>query len=195
MKSGPNNHWKDWCWNWNSNTLATWCGKLTHWKRHWCWERLKAGEERDNKGEMAGWHHQLDGHEFEQAPGAGDGQGGLGCCSPWDRKESDTTEWLNWTDVIHHRAWPKGLNLTLHLQSNACSVFFSMFINCWLFSTNHNVTDPEHLFFGLGQSGSPALSLLIGPNQAWSFTRSWSDLQCSCTTRASEVIFPSYTLY
>ena len=47
--------------------------------------------------EMVGWHHRLDGHEFVQAPGAGDGQGGLACCSPWGRKESDTTEWLNWT--------------------------------------------------------------------------------------------------
>ena len=42
------------------------------------------------------WHHQLDGHEFEQAPGAGDGQGGLACCSPWGLKELDMTEWLNW---------------------------------------------------------------------------------------------------
>ena len=45
--------------------------------------------------EMVGWHHQLDGHEFEQASGVGDGQGGLACCSPWGRKESDTTERLN----------------------------------------------------------------------------------------------------
>ena len=44
--------------------------------------------------EMVGWHHGL-GHELEQAPGVGDGQGGLGCCSPWGRKESDTTEQLN----------------------------------------------------------------------------------------------------
>ena len=42
--------------------------------------------------ETFGWHHQLDGHEFEQALGVGDGQGGLACCSPWGRKESDTTE-------------------------------------------------------------------------------------------------------
>ena len=41
---------------------------------------------------MDGWHHRLDGREFEQAPGVGDGQGGLACCSPWGRKESDTTE-------------------------------------------------------------------------------------------------------
>ena len=42
------------------------------------------------------WYHQRDGHEFEQAPGVGDGQGTLACCSPWGHKEPDTTEWLNW---------------------------------------------------------------------------------------------------
>ena len=48
---------------------------------------------------MVGWHHWLDGHEFEQAPGVGDGQGSLACCSPWCRKGSDTTVWLNWTEL------------------------------------------------------------------------------------------------
>ena len=46
------------------------------------------------------WHHWLDGHEFEWTPGIGDGQGGLACCSSWGHKESDTTEWLNWTELI-----------------------------------------------------------------------------------------------
>ena len=45
--------------------------------------------------EMVGWHHRLDGHAFEQALGAGDGQGGLACCSPWGRQESDPAEPLN----------------------------------------------------------------------------------------------------
>ena len=45
--------------------------------------------------EMFGWHHRHDGHEFESAPGVGDGQGNLACCSPWGCKESDTTEQLN----------------------------------------------------------------------------------------------------
>ena len=48
--------------------------------------------------EMAGWHHRLDGREPEWTPGVGDGQGGLACCYSWGRKESDTTEWLNWTE-------------------------------------------------------------------------------------------------
>ena len=45
--------------------------------------------------QMAGWHHRLDGHEFEETPEVGDGQGGLACCDSWGRKESDTTELLN----------------------------------------------------------------------------------------------------
>ena len=49
--------------------------------------------------EMAGWHHQLDGHEFESTPRAGDGQGGLACCDSWGRKELDTIERLNWTEL------------------------------------------------------------------------------------------------
>ena len=49
--------------------------------------------------EMAGWHHRLDGHEFEWTPGVGDGQRGLACCDSWGWKESDTTERLNWTEL------------------------------------------------------------------------------------------------
>ena len=47
-------HWKDWGWSWSSNTLATWCEELTLWKRPWCWERLRAGGEGDNRG-WDGW--------------------------------------------------------------------------------------------------------------------------------------------
>ena len=49
---------------------------------------------------MAGWHHWLDGYEFEWTLGDGDGQGGLVCCNSWGRKESDITELLNWTEVL-----------------------------------------------------------------------------------------------
>ena len=53
-----NIHWKDWCWSWNSNTLATWCEELTHLKRSWCWERLKVGGEGDDRG-WNGWMASL----------------------------------------------------------------------------------------------------------------------------------------
>ena len=54
-----------------------------------------SGEKETTEYEMVGWHHQLDGHDFEQAPGVGDRQGCLVCCSPWGRKESYPTEQLN----------------------------------------------------------------------------------------------------
>ena len=79
--------------------MDTSCEELTHWKRLWCWEGLGAGGEGMTKDEMAGWHHWLDGHEVEWTPGVGDGQGGLACCDLWGRKELDTTEWLNWTEL------------------------------------------------------------------------------------------------
>ena len=50
-KSVLNIHWKDWCWSWNSNILATYCEELTHWKRPWCWARLKVRE-----GDDSGWN-------------------------------------------------------------------------------------------------------------------------------------------
>ena len=55
-------------------------------------ERLKSEEKGTTENEMVDWHHRLDGHEFEQTPEVGDGQGSLVSCSPWGRKESDMTE-------------------------------------------------------------------------------------------------------
>ena len=57
--------------------------------------KIMQEEKGATEDEMVGWHHCLNGHEFEQAPGDGDGRGSLACCSPWGRKESDTTERLN----------------------------------------------------------------------------------------------------
>ena len=59
------------------------------------WRQEEKGMTEDK---MGGWHHWLDAHEFEQVPGIGDGPGSLSCCSPRGRKESDTTERLNWTE-------------------------------------------------------------------------------------------------
>ena len=91
-KSTLNTHWKDWSWRWSSNTLATWCEELSHWKRPW-WRQEEKGMTED---EMVGWHHWLDGHKFEQVLGVGDGEGGLVCCSPWGYKESDRVS--DWTE-------------------------------------------------------------------------------------------------
>ena len=66
------------------------------------WGKEEKGTTED---EMAGWHHWLDGHEFAWTPGVGDGQGGLACCDSWDLKELDTTEQLNWTELIYLYTW------------------------------------------------------------------------------------------
>ena len=72
------------------------------------WKDPDAGKDWRQEGKemtedgMVGWHHWLDGHEFEQALGVGDGERSLVCCSPWGCKESDTTEQLNWTLLINH---------------------------------------------------------------------------------------------
>ena len=66
IKSVLNIHWKDWCWSWSSKTLAIWCEEPTHCKRPWCWERLRQEEKGAIEDQMAGWHHWLKGHEFEQ---------------------------------------------------------------------------------------------------------------------------------
>ena len=68
--------------------------KLTHWKQPWCWPDWRQEEKGRTEHEMVESHHQLDGLEFEQVPGAGDWQGRPTCCSPWVCKASDTTVWM-----------------------------------------------------------------------------------------------------
>ena len=84
-------------------TLATWCKEMTLWKRpNESGKRPNAGKgwRQEEKGKtedkIVGWHHWLDGHEFEQALGVSDGLGSLACCSPWDPKELNKTELPNW---------------------------------------------------------------------------------------------------
>ena len=89
-----------WCLvlSWNSSTVATWCEELTHLKRPWCWERLRAGE-----GDDRGWDGWMASPTqwtwLWSTLGVSDGQGGLVCCGSWGCKGSDTTEWLNWTEL------------------------------------------------------------------------------------------------
>ena len=98
-------HWKDWCWSWNAKTLATWCKELTHWKRPWYWERLKAGRRRGRQ--RIGWldgitdsmdmslsklHEMVKDRETWHAAAHG-------VAAPTytpAHKELDTTECLNW---------------------------------------------------------------------------------------------------
>ena len=89
-----NIHWKDW--SWNSNTLATWCKELTHWKRPWCWEKLKAGGDGDDRG-WDGWMASLTWWTWVWASSGSwwwTGKPGM-----LQSMGSDTTEQLNWTEL------------------------------------------------------------------------------------------------
>ena len=99
-------HWKDWCWCWNSNTLATWWEELTHLKRHWCWERLRAGGEGDDRG-WDGWMASpthwtcvwVDSGSWWWTGRPGVLQF-LGTGAVLRVAEWDTTVQLNWTDTL-----------------------------------------------------------------------------------------------
>ena len=109
-KSSLNIHLKGRCWSWNSNNLATWWEELTHWKRPWCWKDWRQEEKWTTEDNMIGWHHWWGGHLFEYVPGVGDGQGSLACCSPWGRKDLNTTEQLNWSRFSNVRLYETLLN-------------------------------------------------------------------------------------
>ena len=86
---------EDWCWSWNSNTLNK---NVNYWligKDPSAGKDWRQEEKGTTENEMVGWHHWLDGDEFQQVPGVGDEQGSLVCCSPSGWKELDTTERLN----------------------------------------------------------------------------------------------------
>ena len=104
-----------------SNTLVTWRKELTHWKDPEAGKDWRQEEKGITEDEMVEWHHWLDGCEFEQAPGVGDGQGSLACCSPWGHKKLDITESLNWTELIEMLVSSKKYlhcNIQTGLQSN-----------------------------------------------------------------------------
>ena len=106
--------------------------------------------------EMAGWHHRLNGHEFGWTQGVGDGQGGLACCNSWGCKESDTIEWLNWTEGSQREAkeitvWSRTRRrLNINMQNlNGFIVFITTLLaqkspnsSVWLSRLSSNPTLP-----------------------------------------------------
>ena len=95
-----NIHWKDWCWSWNPILWPPDAKELTHWKRPWCWERLKAGGEGDNR-EWDGWMSSPSWWTWVWASsGSWWWTVNLACCYSQGGKESDMTDTLNWTDKL-----------------------------------------------------------------------------------------------
>ena len=130
----PGCYWKDWCWSWNSNTLATWWDELTHLKRPWCWERLRAGGEGDNRG----WDVWM--ASLTQWTGVWVDSG----CWWWtgspgvlwfmeSDKESDTTKWLNRTELRLN--FPGEDNVPILLGVKFCKEILGQNRACILFNT------------------------------------------------------------
>ena len=130
-KSTLNVHWKDWCWSWNSNTLAMWrtyllgktlmLGKIEG--------RRRIGVTDDV---MVGWHHRLDGHEFEQTLGDSEGKGSLACHSPWGHKDSNMTEWSNNNNKL--RITHASLRTTVSWLTSITIIGRQLLITFWLFA-------------------------------------------------------------
>ena len=126
-----NIHWKDWCWSWNSNILANTLAK--NWligKEPDAGKDWRQEEKGTTEDEMVGWHHWFNGHEFEQAPGVGDGPGSLACCSPWGgRVRPDWTEVKKWAQS-HASPFTPGLppgHTPQHWMLLTCCPFSSGF--------------------------------------------------------------------
>jgi len=101
-----------------SLTLGLW---LSSGDPEWRKSGIAAGlgeEKGTTEDEMAGWHHWLDGRGFGWTPGVGDGQGGLACCNSWGRKESDTTERLNWTELNIDSMFIESINIFIDSINN-----------------------------------------------------------------------------
>ena len=140
-----------WCWTWSSNTLSSntlppdvksWLiGKDPDAGKDWRQEEKGATED-----EMVGWHYQLNGHEFEQARGVGDGQGSLACCSPWGHRIRH-----NWTTTmvkliahiktrIYHGFIARYFRIYILKIDFSCASF-GKFLSCWMKSNYHMTLD------------------------------------------------------
>ena len=138
------------------------------------WGQEEKGTTED---EMAGWHHRHDRHEFEWTPGVGDEQGGLVCCDTWGRKESDTTEWLNWTELKKNNSlyllqlWPwrkqkvflLGIVYSSCVQMKQASKFVReklMFLRrSNINASQHPIKEHDYLYSYIGNSTVLFLSL------------------------------------
>ena len=109
---------------WSPNVINWLIGKDPDTGRDWRQEEKGTTED-----EMVGWHHWLNGHEFEQALGVGEGQGSLVCCSPWGLKESDMTEWLNRTETFQNISAESS---KIHRDTHACTHPYLACVPCQL---------------------------------------------------------------
>ena len=146
------------------------------------WRQEEKGTTED---EMIGWHHWLNGHEFEEIPGVGDGQGGLACCGSWGGRESDTTERLNWTEVmiIQDDIWDSFLNwmegvclLNIHFYSIFLLLLLLLLL---LLSQIMKTSGPWSFFliFPCCSSQSVCLRMMFSQNISQRLVQVWGSIR------------------
>ena len=196
-KSVLNIHWKDWCWSWSSSTLDTWCEDLTLGKT-WIGKDLDSGkdwkqeEKQTAEDEMIGLRYWLNGHEFEQAPGDSERQWSLACCSQWDHKELDLTEWLNNNTVkglrvINEAVVPVFLELSCFFYdpvdvgnlTSGSSAFSKSSLNIWNFLVHvlmrPSLKDFEHYLASLwNECNCAVVWALFGTAFLWDWNENWA---------------------
>ena len=132
---------------WPPDAKSWFIGKDPDYGKDWRQEEKGITED-----EIVGWHHRLDGHEFEYALGVGDGQWSLACCSPWCQKELDMTEWLTWTEGIYQ--------VSVYLDSKRDNVVVVQSLSCvQLFVTSWTAVRQASLYFTISQSLLKLLSI------------------------------------
>ena len=123
MKSALDVNWKHWCYSWTSNTFGHLMWRADSFEKILTLGNIEDRSRGGTEDKMIGWHHLLNAHEVEQAPGIGDGKGSLVCCSQWGCKESNTTEQLNWTE-LKFTCWSLNLHCSYKLpelwETNLC---------------------------------------------------------------------------
>ena len=133
-KSTVNIHWKDWCWSWSSNTLATWFEKESHWKRPWCWKRLRKRGEGGDRG-WDSWMASLTQWTWVWAnSGNSEGQGNLACCSSWGHKSQT---WVsNWTTTTEPKSYflltNKSLKYIINHENSSSNMLKVPYLIMWL---------------------------------------------------------------
>ena len=133
-KSVLNVYWKDWCWSWNSSTLATWCEELTHLKRPWCWERLKVGEEGDDRG-WDGWIALPTQWTWVWVNSG----------SWWWRGKPGMLQSVGSQRVRHDWTTEMTELSTLHVECGSFSMCAQLLSHVWLFATLWTVAHPAPL--------------------------------------------------
>ena len=133
-------HWKDWCWSWNSNTLATSCEELTHWKRLWCWEGLEAGGEGDDRG-WDGWRASLTWWTWVWVNSGSwwwTGRPGVLRFMGSQRVRHDWATELNWTDIdLYSSICENYIELWWEHQSSTLKAVFKYMAH--IFNYSHSI--------------------------------------------------------